>query len=274
MTYAQPLADPTAVMGRRIGAYFIDALLGLVILAILLIPLASSIADKRTFATSGEAADFCQQINDGTFGTSETGTDTNSFAGNDRFCVPLGTTTYSVTADDMNSFSGRMYGMGFLASGVNLLLLQGLTGASVGKYLTGLRVIRADGTTVGIGWNALRWLLLIVDGFCCALVGLITAFSSKGHRRVGDMAAGTFVVRKNSVGTPIDIAGVTTPAYPPYQPYQQAQPYQTYQQGQPAPNPEGPTWDAARSAYIQYDREQAAWVQWDDATQAWRPIDQ
>jgi hypothetical protein len=37
---------------------------------------------------------------------------------------------------------------------------------------------------------------------------------------------------------------------------------------------DGPRWDEARNAYIQYDQAQGAWLQWDDTAQAWKPIAQ
>jgi hypothetical protein len=174
----------------------------------------------------------------------------------------------------------------------------------------GLRVIRQDGRKAGIGWAALRFVLLFVDSLCCFLPGAILVFTTKGHRRLGDMAAGTFVVRKDQVGTPPQVPGVTAPAYAAQVPgygYQPqggpggwpsspsapsgwsapdagasgstwSPPASTPGAGTAAPaarsGGEGPTWDAARNAYIQYDRDQAAWVQWDDGAGAWRPIDQ
>ena len=50
-----------------------------------------------------------------------------------------------------------------------------------------------------------------MDGFLCGpLVGGITMLSSSGNRRVGDMAAKTFVVRASQVGHPVPVGGVNT----------------------------------------------------------------
>ena len=291
------MTDPTAVMGRRILAYFIDGLIGLIVLLALLIPLARSKAETRTFANNAEASAFCNDINDNTFGTdgssgtfeSNRSTGGQLFPSDSTFCIPVGTTNYIYTGADANSLFGQFQLFSILSTALNVLVLQGLTGASIGKYMTGIRVVRENGDRVGFGWNLLRWLLLFVDSFCFALVGLITAFSSKGHRRVGDMAASTFVVRKSAMGSPIQVPGMTTPvpgnAWPQAYPDQaQAQagwtapptagtwaPTQTATQ---APGADGPTWDNARNTYIQYDREVGAWVQWDDNAKSWRPIDQ
>ena len=81
-------------------------------------------------------------------------------------------------------------------------MLQGIVGASVGKLILGLRVVNAQGETCGVGRAFVRWIFLLVDGFCF-LVGLIVALATHPHRRVGDFVAGTYVVALASVGRPI-----------------------------------------------------------------------
>ncbi len=316
MTYAQSVTDPTAVMGRRIGAYAIDTLIGLVLLLFVLGSVLSSKADTTSFATTGQAADRCQVVNDTTrdAGTDSDGTTSTGFGETDRYCVPVGDTTYEFTGDDISSLLVSIYLVSFLTSGLNSIVLQGLTGASIGKFMTGLRVVREDGARVGFGWNLLRQLLSIVDGMCGGIVGLIVALTSKGHRRVGDMAASTYVVRMADMGTPIRIPGVSHQAAwpsPGGYPSQAAHPgpgnwppggtgsagpggpggWASPPAGGPTgtwapsgsidrmapasmPGADGPTWDPARDAYIQYDHEQAAWLQWNDSAKSWRPIDQ
>jgi len=68
-------------------------------------------------------------------------------------------------------------------------------GRSFGKQLLGIRVVRVDGTSVGAGGSTVRNLLRLLDGNFGYLVGLITALISKRNQRLGDMAAGTIVVR-------------------------------------------------------------------------------
>src|SRR5699024_12932 len=53
-----------------------------------------------------------------------------------------------------------------------------------------------------------------IDTLCFFLPGAILVFTTKGHRRLGDMAAGTFVVSKQAVGTPPHVPGVTAPEWP------------------------------------------------------------
>jgi len=73
---------------------------------------------------------------------------------------------------------------------LNLVVLQAVAGASVGKLAFGLRVVDEQGNSAGFGRTIVRWLLLVVDGGIF-LIGLITMLSTRFHRRVGDLAAGT-----------------------------------------------------------------------------------
>ena len=88
--------------------------------------------------------------------------------------------------------------LGFL----NLVVLQSITGASLGKLMLGLRVVDQQGNKAGVGRMLGRWVLLLVDALCF-LVGLITVLVTHPHRRVGDLACGTYVVATGSVGQPI-----------------------------------------------------------------------
>lgn len=294
MTYAQPQADPTSVVGRRIGAFAIDGLLIALLAVLAIYPLFMS-ASKSTSSEGVSCA------------SSNFGSDSPSSSADreirSSYCFELGDTIRYIPDGETGSFTAQFYGITFGLSALNLVVLQGLTGASSGKLLVGLRVIRQDGSKAGIGWAALRWILLSVDQICCFLPGAILVFTTKGHRRLGDMAASTFVVRKDAVGTPPQVPGVTAPAWPvPNQGYQpqgqawgQAGPAQGAGWSPPAggawppagpaaptatgdpaamPGADAPTWDGARNAYIQYDHDLAAWMQWSDATNSWQPIDQ
>ena len=75
-------------------------------------------------------------------------------------------------------------------------LLEATRGQTVGKMIVGLRVVRADGTPLSYGPAALRTVLRIVDGMFFYLVAFIVVLSSQRGQRIGDMAAGTLVVRK------------------------------------------------------------------------------
>jgi hypothetical protein len=74
----------------------------------------------------------------------------------------------------------------------------------------GLVVVDVHGDPAGFGRTIVRSLLLVLDGGIF-LIGLIAVLSTRLHRRIGDLAAGTFVVAKASAGQPIAIAPSTVP---------------------------------------------------------------
>ena len=69
-------------------------------------------------------------------------------------------------------------------------------GQTIGMRLLGVRVVRSDtGAQPSMAQHFVRWILLIVDGICAGLVGLVIMLVSDRRQRLGDMAAGTLVVR-------------------------------------------------------------------------------
>ena len=83
-----------------------------------------------------------------------------------------------------------------------------MKGASPGKRALGLRVIRDTGVPIGFTQSLLRNLVRIVDFLPWGYgVGLVTMFASPRAQRLGDLAAGTLVVR-------VEAAGAAPPALP------------------------------------------------------------
>jgi uncharacterized RDD family membrane protein YckC len=79
---------------------------------------------------------------------------------------------------------------------VYYVLLEGLVGRTVGKLVTGIRVVDAEtGRRPGLLSAFVRTLLRIIDGLFGYLVGFIVVVNSERRRRLGDMAARTLVVR-------------------------------------------------------------------------------
>jgi uncharacterized RDD family membrane protein YckC len=72
-------------------------------------------------------------------------------------------------------------------------------GRTPGKRLNGLRVVRVDGSPVTFFTSAIRNVLRVVDivpGMY--LVGIVTILVTRRNQRLGDVAAGTLVVRERT----------------------------------------------------------------------------
>ncbi|MDC0714738.1 RDD family protein [Stigmatella sp. ncwal1] len=84
------------------------------------------------------------------------------------------------------------------------------SGQTVGKRLLSLRVIQESGVRIGFYHAALRNLARPVDRLpFLYLVGGISALLSRSHQRLGDMLAGTIVVRERRLKVP---SALGTPA--------------------------------------------------------------
>jgi uncharacterized RDD family membrane protein YckC len=180
-------------MGRRIGAFFIDW----VPVFVLFLVLFNDSVTRFTNAPDG----FCDGIE----------------ANSDDYCFESGDDAYVAAPDDLALPFLIPAGVGL----VNVVLVEGLTGGTVGKLLVHLRVVREDGRRAGLGRVALRALLLYV-AFALSLfllvgviVELIVACATKPHRRIGDMAAGTYVVPQSRVGTPVKQPPAASPYWTP-----------------------------------------------------------
>lgn len=71
-------------------------------------------------------------------------------------------------------------------------------GQSPGKMLLNIRVVKADGTTPTLGSYLLRWLLYVVDVPLTSGLGLLVILLTKNSQRLGDLAAGTMVIKEKN----------------------------------------------------------------------------
>lgn len=176
--HARPV-DPTRALWRRIVAYALDGLAGGLIALVVIV----GFADLDTLDT----ADCPDQLPGG------------------RVCLDAPTDDDTVTVAD----TGALVAAAALTFGwvvLNDVLLQGLTGATIGKFITGVRTVRPDGGPPGVGRALVRTLMLVVDVINLILpLGLWVAMFSQGHRRLGDMVAGTYVVKARYAGAPVEV---------------------------------------------------------------------
>jgi uncharacterized RDD family membrane protein YckC len=106
----------------------------------------------------------------------------------------------SASSDDGSSgFSVNLSGAPFLlyllVSFLYFFLLELHTGHTLGKMIVNIRVVAVDGRRTA-SKIAIRTLLRIVDGLpFFYLLGLVVVAVSRRNQRIGDMAAGTVVVR-------------------------------------------------------------------------------
>lgn len=71
-------------------------------------------------------------------------------------------------------------------------------GQSIGKRLLNIRVVKADGSTPTLSAYLLRWLLYSIDVTFTGGLGLIVIIVTKNNQRLGDLAAGTMVIKEKN----------------------------------------------------------------------------
>jgi len=177
-----PAHDPTAVLGRRYGAFFIDAAICVVAFTLLFFPFATSRTRAETLRLPG-----CHLAED----------DSSRVECDNRAVVQIGDTVYEANG-------GATLALAILFTFLYFAVVEAFWGGSLGKQMTGARVVNENGGRIGIGRSIVRWLLFAVDGpLSLFLCGIITSAVSQGHRRLGDMAANTYVVGRDDAGRPV-----------------------------------------------------------------------
>lgn len=105
----------------------------------------------------------------------------------------------------VSMFDGAMAGRGAgTALYILLLLLPSVAypflmetfnqGRSLGKMALHMRVVKVDGSMPSIGAYLMRWIFLLVDTICG--IGLFVIVFNARNQRLGDLAAGTMVIRE------------------------------------------------------------------------------
>ena len=89
-----------------------------------------------------------------------------------------------------------------------------LNGQSIGKKACDIQVIKLSGEAPTIGDYLLRWVFRLVDTVISSgLVAVITIAASNKGQRLGDMAAGTSVIKKKAVRKTDSIMVATEEGY-------------------------------------------------------------
>jgi uncharacterized RDD family membrane protein YckC len=82
-----------------------------------------------------------------------------------------------------------------LLAGVYYVVFESIWGRTIGKLLTGIRVVTESGTRAGPGRILARTALRLLDGLGGYLLGFLVAMTSHRRQRLGDITAGTLFVR-------------------------------------------------------------------------------
>jgi hypothetical protein len=70
-------------------------------------------------------------------------------------------------------------------------------GQTLGKYVMKLRVVKVDGSSPSIGAYFMRWMTLFIDIYM-SCIGIVFILCTGKRQRIGDLAAGTMVIRINN----------------------------------------------------------------------------
>ena len=83
-------------------------------------------------------------------------------------------------------------------------------GRTPGKRVARIRVIQRSGRAIGLFESMARNLVRYVDSAPLYAVGVIAMFATRQHQRLGDLAAGTLVVRDHEMESPLGRLGNRT----------------------------------------------------------------
>jgi uncharacterized RDD family membrane protein YckC len=86
--------------------------------------------------------------------------------------------------------------VGYAVCFIYFIVFEAIFGATIGKLVTRLRVVRErDRGPIGWGAAVIRNLFRFIDGFLFYLVGFVMICFSGKRQRLGDIVAGTIVIR-------------------------------------------------------------------------------
>lgn len=86
------------------------------------------------------------------------------------------------------------------------VVIRGVRGRTPGLWSVKLTLVNENGVPPGLTRSTVRLVFGLLDWigiFVPGVVGLISMLRSRGHRRIGDMVAGTYVIDDGAVGRPV-----------------------------------------------------------------------
>jgi uncharacterized RDD family membrane protein YckC len=99
------------------------------------------------------------------------------------------------TTDEGFELKGAPAFTGIAVAILYFIIMEALLGATVGKLLLKLRVVKDDGSAIGWRESIARNVLRLIDGLALYLVGFIVVCVTAKRQRIGDIVAGTAVIR-------------------------------------------------------------------------------
>jgi uncharacterized RDD family membrane protein YckC len=253
-----PELDPTAVLGRRAGSWFIDVVLcGLAGAAPALL-----LADA--YSLNREADSLKVEWTHG------------------DLAVFVRDTVVVLTGSELAVVAGCFA----LAVLLFVVLLPGLRGWSPGRLAADVRVVDRQGEPPGVLRSLLRtlcWIVDILPGI--PLVAYVTARRTFRHQRVGDLVAHTYVVDKRARGRPIgappepwtepvevvEVEPLEPEAEPEPEPEPQPEPVAVAAAPPPGVPPDQPIWDRRHRRYVLWHSKAGLWLEHVD--DEWRPVE-
>lgn len=100
---------------------------------------------------------------------------------------------------DVAGGDGKSFYFTLLLSFAYYIYFEGIAGgATIGKLVIGIKVVKLDGTPCDLRAAVLRTVARLIDGLpFLYLLGALMIWLSPGNQRIGDMLAGTMVIRKH-----------------------------------------------------------------------------
>lgn len=94
-------------------------------------------------------------------------------------------------------------------------------GASAGKKILKIKVVHMDGSSPTLGSYLMRWMMYLLECFMMPGIGLLCIIFNKNGQRLGDMMAGTVVIKSDEYlkhRVNLNDFGFVNEGYKPYYP--------------------------------------------------------